>query len=265
MFREPPYRIRLPIFEGPFDLLLFFIERDEIDVYDIPIAKITEDFIDYLRRLNEGRIEAASEFFVVAAKLMKIKAATLLPAPESNDERETASEDPRKELADRLAEYKTFKQASEYLNALAEAASLCLPRGYCREESAELLKKTHPDAGAALDGVTLYHLMRIYAAALDRLRYRVAPPSHAMRAYPYTVEEVWERIEKLVASGDKIDFVEYAEQCPDVVYLVFSFLCFLEMLQRKLIRVIVADGFNRFWFVKREAEEKPEADRVYMA
>ncbi len=263
MFQEAPYRVRLPVFEGPFDLLLFFIERDEIDVYDIPIAKITEDFMDYLRRMREGKIEVASEFLVVASKLMKIKAAMLLPTHPVDEEEK--AEDPRKELADRLVEYKAFKEAAEYLNALAEACKMCLPRGYNREEAAELLNAAGPDPGTALEGVTLYHLMRIYAAALERLQGRSAPPRHVIRAFPYTVEQIWQHIESLIATGDKIDFVEYARQCPEALYLVFSFLCFLEMLQQKKIRVIVADGFNRFWFEKREAEVKESSQWVQIA
>lgn len=256
MFQEAPYRIRLPVFEGPFDLLLFFIERDEIDVYDIPIAKITEDFMDYLRRMSEGKIEVASEFLVVASKLMKIKVAMLLPTYPRDDEEKT--EDPRKELADRLIEYKIFKEAAEYLNALAEASRMRMARGYNREETLELQNAAGPDPGTALEGVTLYHLMRIYSAALERLQSKAAPPRHVIRAFPYTFEQIWDHIEGLIATGDKIDFVEYAEKCPETVYLVFSFLCFLEMLQQKRIRVIVADGFNRFWFEKLEPEAKEE-------
>jgi segregation and condensation protein A len=263
MFQEASYRIRLPVFEGPFDLLLFFIERDELDVYDIPIAKITEDFMDYLRRMNEGKIEIASEFFVVASKLMKIKAAMLLPTHSTGDEE--PQEDPRKELADRLVEYKLYKAAAEYLNGLADAARLCVPRGYNREEAAALAHAVGPDAGTALDGVTLYQLMRIYAAALERHQNKTAPPRHVIRNFAYSVEQVWADIEKLIATGDKIDFAEFARQAPDVVYLVFGFLCFLEMLQQKLVRVIVADGFNRFWFVKREREAVEKTESLQIA
>ena len=101
------YNIKLPQFEGPFDLLLFFIERDELDIYDIPIAKITDEFLRYTHQLDDLNIEVASEFILVAATLMRIKAKTLLPRKELDADGNEI--DPREELVQRLIEYKQFK------------------------------------------------------------------------------------------------------------------------------------------------------------
>jgi len=98
------FEIQLPLFAGPFDLLLFFIERDELDIYDIPIARITGDFQDYLRQLEQMDMDVASEFIVVAAQLIRIKAKMLIPRADLNDKGEEI--DPRQELVQHLLEYR---------------------------------------------------------------------------------------------------------------------------------------------------------------
>src|SRR5215510_359949 len=112
------YEIKLPQFEGPFDLLLFFIERDELDIYDIPISKITNDFLDYIKHLETLNIEVASEFILVAATLMRIKSKMLLPRPQLD---EAGNEiDPREELVKHLLEYKKYKSVIEKLHKMEE-------------------------------------------------------------------------------------------------------------------------------------------------
>src|SRR5215211_4017454 len=111
MTNTASYQIKLDQFEGPFDLLLFFIERDELDVYDIPIAKITNEFLDYIRQMQNMDIEVASEFILVAATLMRIKAKLLLPRKEVDELGQEI--DPRKELVDKILEYKRFKAILE--------------------------------------------------------------------------------------------------------------------------------------------------------
>ena len=110
------YQIKLPQFEGPFDLLLFFLERDELDIYDIPISRITDDFLIYINEMTDLDIELASEFMLVAATLMRIKARMLLPRKELDDEGQEI--DPRQELVDRLLEYKKYKMLVEDLRLL---------------------------------------------------------------------------------------------------------------------------------------------------
>src|SRR5580704_5037083 len=112
------YEIKLPQFEGPFDLLLFFIERDELDIYNIPISKITQDFLDYIHQMSVMNIELASEFIVVAATLMRIKAKLLLPRKDLD---ETGNEiDPRQELINKLLEYKRYKEVLDDMRMLED-------------------------------------------------------------------------------------------------------------------------------------------------
>src|SRR6478735_10670599 len=115
---QDTYEIKLPQFEGPFDLLLFFIERDELDIYDIPIYKITNDFLDYIHRLEKMNVDIASEFILVAATLMRIKAKTLLPRPDIDPQGNEI--DPREELVAHLLEYKRYKGVVGELSSMEE-------------------------------------------------------------------------------------------------------------------------------------------------
>jgi segregation and condensation protein A len=129
---QDTYEIKLPQFEGPFDLLLFFIERDELDIYDIPISKIAQDFLDYINSMETLNIEVASEFILVAATLMRIKAKMLLPRKEVDPE--TGKEiDPREELVSRLIEYKKLKEATEALRLMEQERQNITKRGQCTE------------------------------------------------------------------------------------------------------------------------------------
>ena len=122
------YTIRLPQFEGPFDLLLFFIERDELDIYNIPISRITDDFLSYIHALEDLDVDLASEFILVAAQLMSIKARMLLPRKQVD---ETGEEiDPRQELVDRLLEYKQYKAILDDMRQLEEERQFRSPQGY---------------------------------------------------------------------------------------------------------------------------------------
>ncbi|MBP7436470.1 MAG: segregation/condensation protein A, partial [Bacteroidia bacterium] len=124
---EKVFEVHLPQFDGPFDLLLFFIERDEVDIHNIPISKITNDFLEYIRQMNELNIELASEFILVAATLMRIKAKMLLPRPELDEQGNEI--DPRKDLVERLLQYKQFKESCEDLRVLEDDRSMKAARG----------------------------------------------------------------------------------------------------------------------------------------
>src|SRR5205814_10704248 len=141
---EKAFEIKLPQFEGPFDLLLFFIERDEIDINNIPIAKITNDFLEYIHQMGELNIDVASEFILVAATLMRIKAKMLIPRPEMDEDGNEI--DPRKDLVERLMLYRQFKEATHDLAALEEDRSLKTILGNIQHDLAEIAKRTtYPD------------------------------------------------------------------------------------------------------------------------
>ena len=133
-----PFLIHLPQFEGPFDLLLFFIERDELSINDIPIHKITTEFLDYIKHLERLNIEVASEFILVAATLMRIKAKMLLPRKEVDEQGNEI--DPREELVQQLLEYKRVKDVVEAFKDLEANRSLKYARGNQKNEVEDLIK-----------------------------------------------------------------------------------------------------------------------------
>ena len=138
------FEIKLPLFEGPFDLLLFFIERDELDIYDIPIAKITNDFLDYLHHLETLNVELASEFILVAATLMRIKSKMLLPRPQLDEQGNEI--DPREELIKHLLEYKKYKSVIDTFQKLEETELQKEKRGNILRELKSLAATVNVEA-----------------------------------------------------------------------------------------------------------------------
>ncbi|HEY9487663.1 MAG TPA: segregation/condensation protein A, partial [Chryseosolibacter sp.] len=184
MVAQENFEIKLPLFEGPFDLLLFFIERDELDIYDIPIAKITEDFLDYVRHMEHLNIEVASEFILVAATLMRIKSKMLLPRPQIDEQGNEI--DPREELIKHLLEYKKYKSVVETLHKMEEAELMKEKRGNIVKELKSLAEITNVEA--ELQDVTIFKLMAVYEKVVKRFEAEKNKPVHQVVQYPYTIE-----------------------------------------------------------------------------
>ncbi|MFW5658716.1 MAG: segregation and condensation protein A [Bacteroidota bacterium] len=248
------YEIHLENFEGPFDLLLFFIQRDELDIHDIPISRITKDFLAYVHTAKRLQINLAAEFIAVAAQLMKIKARMLIPRPVVNEEGEVV--DPRTELVDRLLEYKRFKEATAELEQLEAEQEKRFPRGYVKQESDELMGDTTPED--ELTGLTLYRLLQVYKRILERNSARLGDPKHVIRAYPYSPQAVKADLLRAVNTEARPSFMSIVMEQPNRVYLVFCFLTLLELVQQNYIRIILGEGYNNFWLEKRE--DSPEAE-----
>ncbi len=248
------YEVHLENFEGPFDLLLFFIQRDELDVHDIPISRITKDFLAYVHTAQRLQINLAAEFIAVAAQLMKIKARMLIPRPVVNEEGEDV--DPRTELVDRLLEYKRFKEATAELEQLEAEQEKRFPRGYVKQESDELVGETTPED--ELTGLTLYRLLQVYKRILERNSARLGDPKHVIRAYPYSPQAVKADLLRAVNTEARPGFMSIVMEQPNRVYLVFCFLTLLELVQQNYIRIILGEGYNNFWLEKRE--DSPEAE-----
>ncbi len=177
------YQIKLPQFEGPFDLLLFFIERDELDIYDIPISELTNDFLAYVQQMEELNIELASEFILVAATLMRIKAKMLIPRKELNEAGEEI--DPREELVQRLLEYKKYKSVVEELRQLEEARAARFERGNIETENQTIFSQYSKEND--LEAINLYKLMSVFHAVLLRFEERKKEVKHEVVRYPYTI------------------------------------------------------------------------------
>ena len=252
MDTQDTYRIQLPQFEGPFDLLLFFIERDELDIHDIPIAQVTRDFLAYLQQAQEMNIELAAEFILVAGTLMRIKAKMLLPRPVYNEEGEEI--DPREELVQRLLEYKRYKDVLGELARLEEAQAQRELRGYSRKEEKLFLQADVPEE--ELVGMDLYTIMRAFKRVWEKHHDKLQKPRHVIRAYPYQVEAVKERLLSRVSQAERIDFLSFVLEERDRVFVIFSFLAVLELVQVQRLAVTVGQGFNNFWL----SAKHPPAD-----
>ena len=181
---QESFEVKLPLFEGPFDLLLFFIERDELDIYDIPISKITNDFLDYIRQMEQLNMEVASEFILVAATLMRIKSKMLLPRPQLDEQGNEI--DPREELVKHLLEYKKYKSVIDNFHKMEEVALMKEKRGNLMKELKVLAESTNVEA--ELQDVTIFKLMTVFEKILKRQEIEKNKPVHQVIQYPYTVE-----------------------------------------------------------------------------
>jgi segregation and condensation protein A len=243
MLVEENFEIHLPQFEGPFDLLLFFIERDELEIHDIPIARITDDFLNYIHQMTILNMELASEFIFVAATLMRIKAKMLLPRYENpNDENEA---DTKENLIRKLIEYKKFKEICGELHPFEDERFIQEKRGNIKFdiERAEQV----PLAGEELSEVNLYKLMNVYDRVMKRFLTRSEEVTHTVTQYPYTIEKQKKAIEDLLKINRKMDFKALAGNSENKVQFVYNFLAVLEMLQQELIDIQIGLGFNNFW------------------
>ncbi len=239
---EESFEIKLAQFEGPFDLLLFFIERDELDIHDIPIAKITDDFLNYIHQMNSLNMELASEFIFVAATLMRIKAKMLLPRYEAE---EGTEHDPKAELIRKLIEYKRFKQICEELRPFEEERYKQEKRGNIAYDLQQIDKVTVP--GEELSEISLYKLMMIYEKVIRRFATRSEEVTHTVIQYPYTIENQKKVINDLLRINSRLDFKSIAGKSDNKVHFVYNFLALLEMLQQELIKIQIGLVFNNFW------------------
>ncbi len=242
------FEIKLPLFEGPFDLLLFFIERDELDIYDIPISKITTDFLDYLHRLEEMNVEVASEFILVAATLMRIKSKMLLPRPQLDEEGNEI--DPREELVKHLLEYKKYKSVLEQLKTMEEGEIDKEKRGNLQREIRLLSESVNVES--ELQDVDLYKMLKVFQRVMERYELEKNKPTHQVVQYPYTISGQKSFILNILSDSPKLAFSKLIETEPNKIAVIFNFLAILELLQIGHITLHLGIGFNNFWIERLE-------------
>jgi segregation and condensation protein A len=246
------YSIKLPQFEGPFDLLLFFIERDELDIYDIPIFKLTGDFLHYLHQMERLDIELASEFILVAATLMRIKAKMLLPRKEINPE--TGQEiDPREELVTRLIEYKKYKEASEALRRMEDDRQSIARRGNISDEMKEIAASFETEY--EMQSLTMFRLLKAFQTVVERVERSRNKPVHTIVQPAYTIEGEKMLLRELVNTKEQIPFEQVFDKVENRIHAIFTFLSMLELIQEQYLTIVLGDGYNNFW-IKRKTEEE---------
>lgn len=237
------YTIVLPQFEGPFDLLLFFIERDELDIYNIPIAKITDDFLIYIKDLEKLNIDVASEFILVAASLMKIKAKLLLPRKPTDDEGNEI--DPREELVQRLLEYKRYKDILDEIRQLEERRLLQNKRGNIQEELRFIASQGLIDV--EWESITLFKLLKAFERIVEN---GLAPKkiiTHRVYSYSFTIAEQQDFILNTLKKYTNPSFDQIFNNCSSRIEAIVTFLALLELLNEAKLRITIGEGVNNFW------------------
>lgn len=241
------FEVRLPQFEGPFDLLLFFIERDELEIQDVPIARITNDFLNYLHQMSSLNIEIASEFIFVASTLMRIKAKMLLPRPDLDDEGNEI--DLKRDLIQKLIEYKKYKQIAEQLREFENERFKREKRGNILVDLQQLAILVEP--GEELESFNLYKLMITFNKMLQRHMHSENKQEHIVEKYPYDIEAQKNVIARLLSINKRMDFKDVLSNSENKVHFVYNFLALLEMLQQELISIQTGIGYNNFWIEAR--------------
>ncbi len=247
------YQISLPQFEGPFDLLLFFIERDELDIYNIPIKRIIDDFLAFIKQSEDDNIELSSEFILFISTLIRIKAKLLLPRKELDDQGNEI--DPRQELIDKILEYKKFKEASIKMAELEKERMFMMKRGNLQndlhavgEEAAE---------GTEIQSISLFKLMKVFEKVMQRLHDRQNKPQHVVYRYNYTIEETRDYVLELTSREKTLSFEKMFDVCQDRLHAIFVFLTVLELVQLNYMSIIIGEGRNNFIieFIEGRAED----------
>jgi segregation and condensation protein A len=246
------YQIKLPQFEGPFVLLLFFIERDELDIYNIPITTITNDFLAYIHQSEELNIELSSEFILFISTLMRIKAKMLLPRKELDAQGNEI--DPRQELINKILEYKRFKEASAQMAEMEALRMLRAKRGNIHQEMISIGQQE--SEGTEIQNITLFKLMRAFEKVMQKYSDRLNKPVHTVVQYNYTMEASRSLMLSQAREHRNLSFERIFEQCENRVHAIFLFLSLLELVQLKFLKIIIGEGKNNFIIEYNEPENR---------
>ena len=236
------YKIKLEHFEGPLDLLLFFIKRDELDIYDIPISTITKEFLDYVKIIQMLDLEIAGDFILMASTLMHIKVRMLLPREVDEKGEEI---DPRAELIAALLEYKRYKEMSEELGFLESNQRKLSFRGDFSRDA----KVTVPDYEILLKNVTLYDLAKAFKKAIDNAKPEVV---HEIVRINITIDEQVQYIFKKLEEFDELHFMSLIDGMKEKIRIVITFVALLELIKMQEIGIKETPDFNEFIIYKIE-------------
>jgi segregation and condensation protein A len=226
-----PYRINLPVYEGPLDLLLDLIRKQEMDIHNIPIAKITEQYLDYLHQLEKFDIDVSADFIYMAATLIHVKSKMLLPAdPLAGPEGE---QDPRDELVHRLLEHEKFKNAAQLLY---------------QKQQVEDHVWSHPDkslyGSEETEGelvVSLVDLVKVFSQILER---RKEIPKFELRHESVTIAQMMDRLrQRLIASEEAVSLVEFFDSCTTRNAMIVALLAVLEMVRMQAVMLVQSELF----------------------
>ena len=230
-----PYQVKLENFEGPMDLLLYFIRRDELDIYDIPIGQITKDFVDMIEEWKRMNMLIAGEFIVMAASLMRVKAKMMIPRPELDDEGVII--DPRTELMQQLIDYKRFRDAAEMLDSIAGERSHVVPRQF--EQDIKVLDGD--EIGTLLRDVTLYDLARVFKEAMEN---RPVMSQFELNREPIKLEQQKEFLFKYFDGDGRLKFSTLLNNLKTRLEIIVTFLAILDLVREGTCTIEQNDVFD---------------------
>jgi segregation and condensation protein A len=255
MLNSASYQIRLSQFEGPFDLLLFFIERDELDIYNIPIHKLIRDFLDFVHKEETLNIELSSEFILFVSTLMRIKAKMLLPRKELDEQGNEI--DPRQELVNKVLEYKRFKEASARLAEMEEQRMKLIRRGNLHRELIQIGEES--GEGTEIQSISLFKLMKTFEKVMSRMQDRNNQPRHTVVQYNYTIEDSRQQMIDLIEQERTVPFEKIIGNCENRIHAIFLFLSILELVQLGYMNILIGEGRNNFILEYNEEGPRLEA------
>ena len=252
---EPRYHVKLSDFDGPLDLLLHLIRKNEFDIYDIPIASITRQYLETLEIMEELNLNIAGDFVFMAATLIHIKSKMLLPPPHE-DGVEDELGDPRDELVARLLEYQRYKEAAQMLYEQQTLRSAMWLRS---ETAVAPLLEADAQAQEELVDVDLFQLLTAYRSVLERIRQR---KDIKFERQTVTVEEMIQILSVKVAPGMNISFEQLFEDVTTRALLIVTFLALLELVRLRVLRVYQTKAFEPIHVSRPDATVPPETAPV---
>ena len=242
------YRVQLNNFEGPLDLLLFFIKRDELDIYDIPISYITDQFLGFIKLMEELDLDVAREFVLMASMLMSIKAKMMLPREEQDEDLNLDESDPRYELIQRLLEYKRYKEMAVKMSDIDEETRKKYTRGYFEEDQVD--KKA---TGEALKDVTVFDLIAAFRKVLSDVERKNIV--HKVEKVETTIEKQSEFVLLTLQARGKQSFYELCHNLTSKVVVVVTFLAVLEMIKEQQINLYLKEEPTDFYIDLKAVDE----------
>lgn len=238
---EAPYLVKLETFEGPLDLLLHLIKKEELDIYDIPIALVTRQYLEYLEMMRMLDLDIAGEFIVMASDLMRIKARMLLPRPEELEEEEA---DPRAELVRRLLEYKKYKEVAKDLRGRETERLGVFARGWIPEVTDEPIVE--------LQEVSVFHLLDVMRSVMTRFAQESV---HRVAREGVKVEQKMDEILAALAEVEGIAFRAFVEKCKSKFEVLVSFIALLELIHFGRVMVVQKVPFGEIWMCRVREED----------
>jgi segregation and condensation protein A len=246
--------IKVSSYEGPFDKLLELIKKNQMDIYNIPIHEITNQYIEFLREMEEMDLEIASEFIVMAATLLEIKSKMLLPKPAEEETAADSEVDPRKELIAKLIEYKKFKSAAQFLREHEEGYGMVFAK---KPEIIEEVKEDKDDIGI-LKNKTMLDLYNLYNELINRYSSKLNE-NVIQREIPidaFKIEDKMEHLRKKLAKSYHLNFDSIVMECGSKIEIVVTFLALLELIKIKAVKVIQETNFTDIYLERIENNEE---------